>query len=86
MASLMDTVGTALIEGMVSNMNPVNGVIVQNLQQTTKRLTIDNEVYKDTILDDLYTRLEKESAKPADRQNAELLGSLTRRIKRIEAI
>lgn len=84
MSDMVTAMGSALITNLTASMDPSRKVIVDQLTQMGKRAALDNEMYKDTLLSDLYDRLN--AAEAADKRNVSLINSLDRRIKRIEEI
>lgn len=84
--SLMDTMGQALVQGMVSNMNPMNTVVIDSLKASSRNTSLELENRKGEILDGLYAQLAKLSSLPEAQRSPDLHASLQRRIKIIEQI
>lgn len=81
---MVQSVGAALITNLTASMDPSRKVIIEQIQAMGQRAKLDNENYKDVMLNDLYTRIREEKAQP--KPSTALLNSLERRIKRIEEL
>lgn len=81
---MVGSVGAALVQGMVQNMDPSRAIILEQLSNISKQATLDIEDRKTLMLKQL--RKDLSDAEQAEPRSVGTIESIERSIRRIEAI